>query len=81
MFQAKKHKMSFTFGKASTVPFEIVVSSHSTKIIRKTAKEGLGLLSGGVVRSVLEALGIINVCCKVHGSRHRNYHLVSSYCF
>lgn len=72
MSHAKRHMMSFSFGNALTAPFEINGNSHSTMVITKPAKEGHSIISGGVVRSVLEALGIRNICCKVHGSSHRN---------
>lgn len=51
-----------------TIQHEVRLKKGSTRIFLKPASQGTGLIAGGAMRAVLEALGIENVQGKVYGS-------------
>jgi small subunit ribosomal protein S5 len=57
-----------------TLPHELIGEYGAGRVLMKPAAEGTGVIAGGAVRSVLQALGVHNVRCKILGSR--NHHNV-----
>ncbi len=56
-----------------TIPFEVVGSYGSAKVVMNPAKPGRGLIAGGAVRTIVELAGITDIVCKVHGTKnHQN---------
>ncbi len=51
----------------NTIPHEVIGSYKTSRILLKPAKEGIGLIAGGSVRSVLELAGVPNVYAKILG--------------
>ena len=48
-----------------------VVGRHgSTEVVIRPASEGTGVIAGGAMRAVLEAVGVRNVLAKIIGSRN-----------
>lgn len=54
-----------------TIPHELNAKFGSAKIILKPASKGRGVISGGVVRVVLDLAGIKNVTSKILGTNNK----------
>lgn len=53
-----------------TILYPVEYKYGATKVMIKPAKAGHGLIAGGAMRQVFEAVGIHNITAKVHGSRN-----------
>lgn len=67
--QAKKAMFKVSMV-GNTIPHEVVAKFGRGQIILLPAEEGTGVIAGGPVRSVMEAVGIKNIRTKSHGTNN-----------
>ncbi len=63
---AKKHLIQIPVVK-NTIPHEVYAKYGASEVLIKPAKEGKGVVAGGVARSVFKLAGVPNISCKILG--------------
>lgn len=65
--KARKHMVSVPLYK-TTIPYTVTGKHSASKVLIRSAAKGTGVIAGGAVRAVMEALGVRDVLSKVIGA-------------
>ncbi|MFN8770626.1 MAG: 30S ribosomal protein S5 [Neisseriaceae bacterium] len=72
--EARKNMIKVNLNKG-TIHHTILANHGATTVFLQPAKEGTGIIAGGAMRAIFEAIGIKNISAKVHGSTN-HYNVV-----
>ena len=68
--QARKNLIAVAM-RGTTIPYPVVGRHGASTVVIRSASKGTGVIAGGAVRSIMEALGIKDVLAKSIGSANR----------
>ncbi len=67
---AKKNCKNVQLMDGRTIPHEVIGTFGAAKVVMRPAAPGTGVIAGGAVRAVLEAVGVKDILTKCVGTRN-----------
>ncbi len=68
--KAKKSLIKVPIQEGRTIPYDVIGKYGAGKVLLKPASDGTGVIAGGAVRPILEAVGVGNILTKCLGSNN-----------
>lgn len=68
--RARKNMISVSM-RGTTIPYPVIGRHGASKVIIRSAYKGTGIIAGGAVRAIMDALGIKDVLAKAIGSTNQ----------
>jgi len=68
--QARKHILRIKL-EGTSIPYDILIKNNAAKILLKPAPKGTGLKVGGVIRPIMELVGVKDLSGKIYGSHNK----------
>ena len=65
--EARKNMVKVSL-KNGTIHHNILCKHGATTVYMQPAKDGTGIIAGGAMRAIFDAIGVKNITAKVHGS-------------
>lgn len=68
--KARKHMITVPL-RGTTIPYDVLGQHGASKVVIRAAAKGTGVIAGGAVRAIMEAIGVKDILAKSLGSSNR----------